>query len=1245
MCPLCGETFTRHQAAPGADVVCPRCKSGFSSDDATTIGGEAAAPDGDAAATVSATSVPSPAASPSASAPALPEIPGYTMLGQVARGGMAIVMKAHHAALDRVVAIKVPLPRHVANARDRERFLREARSAARLRHPNICPIYEVGSHGDLPYIAMGYIEGATLRDWAKRTRPKPYQAAQMVARLARAVGYAHTHGVVHRDIKPANVMVDAETGEPILMDFGLAKELAEQNVQMTRAGQFMGTPAYMAPEQAAGRTAQIGPRTDVYALGAVLYELLCDRPPFLGTLGELLHKLQHEEPASPRTMVPHLHRDLETICLKALAKEPAARYESAVALAEDLDRFCSGETILARRSSVFTKVYRKIRRRPTAAAAILVALVVAAAAAAITVRATRTYKVAAVGRAFESALDASDCTAGSLKSVEARVDDLARLDPEQGQAARKRLYDRFAGALAESFKKPHLEPKDAAAIEETLAALQTRAPDLVPPLRKAFKDRLRRWVTLFTLAPPFANLDKVFGPSKVTADATALVLSADQTDPLVRTRVPVTGHLQLEAEFADGWQASRELGLLMGCEKTCSYTFVLRVGRPTLDRGAAPLATASSFAAARDTGDPVVLEILKNGVCLKDQVLPARSLPEGKLRLVVMREEGRLSCQINDKPPMATQDAFPLPVDASGVCGLRWPKAVRLVRLVGSRQDVPPVTSPLERGDALYAERQYGEALKFYRDQALASDSAAGRQESRYKEGLCLQELHRDEQASGVFEALAAETGDPWPAMAACQLYAMRLRQGRFGEAESVCTGLATRYRFEQLAAIVPEDVRTRAIEYYRGTAMGFGLVAPERNRAEKLARVLSVNPMMGMGEGYDLWSHLALARVYRMEDKLPAAKEVLRRIIAQIIADPLLDGPQLHYIIAEYCWLLTEMGESKAALEEVDRHLMTGDGQYTPNCNQLILERARLHAVLGQWEQAEKELQDYYRATDEADDDFRTYSRACLMDGFLRQRKGDVAGALAVWKQGAELAHKPLPNESGQRYAGSGMGLLLGQILIGLSDQVTEGDFDVLLDHVAKALPEFAPGVSVDEGRGAHITKQIMRNLVPIRTPVIRDMWRSPRGRELARRIAFREASIRDCVLGPATLFMGELMHQVVFADGMSADQEEIVWNLMADGFKAFEKEELPALVYVWIFATLKGNVGPAGWKGVQASVPKNLRGPLAYVFGVLYVKRNQRDQGIEFFRSAIADTAPDSKVARLAQDEIGKLGEKPEK
>jgi serine/threonine protein kinase len=275
-------------------------------------------------------------------------VPGFELLGELGRGGMGVVYKARQAALGRVVALKMILAGPHAAPAVVARFLAEARAVARFQHPNIVQIFEVGEAGGLPYFALEFVDGVTLAKRIARSPQDPAYAAAVAAQLARAVGYAHSQGVVHRDLKPANVLLTAD-GTPKVTDFGLAK--FDEDSSQTQSGQVLGTPSYMAPEQAEGR-ADVGPAADVWALGAILYDLLTGRPPFAGSsVVDTLGMVRTREPVPPGQLA-RVPRDLETICLKCLQKDPARRYESAAALADDLDRYREGKPILARPVSI-----------------------------------------------------------------------------------------------------------------------------------------------------------------------------------------------------------------------------------------------------------------------------------------------------------------------------------------------------------------------------------------------------------------------------------------------------------------------------------------------------------------------------------------------------------------------------------------------------------------------------------------------------------------------------------------------------------------------------------------------------------------------------------------------------------------------------------------------------------------------------------------------------------------------------
>ncbi len=302
----------------------------------------------------------------SAASPAAPTVPGYEILGVLGRGGMGVVYKARQVKLGRLVALKMVLAGAHAGPAELARFRTEAEAVAQLQHPNIVQIHEVGEHTGLPYFSLEFVEGGSLARRLKGTPLPARQAAQLVAALAGAMHAAHQRGIVHRDLKPGNVLLTAD-GIPKITDFGLAKRL-DAPEGMTQTGAVMGTPSYMAPEQALGKTHEIGPAADIYALGAILYELLTGRPPFRSeTPWDTILLAAQGDPVPPSTLQPRVPRDLETICLKCLAREPQKRFATARALADDLGRFLAGEPIQARPVGAWERLIKRVKRRPAVA--------------------------------------------------------------------------------------------------------------------------------------------------------------------------------------------------------------------------------------------------------------------------------------------------------------------------------------------------------------------------------------------------------------------------------------------------------------------------------------------------------------------------------------------------------------------------------------------------------------------------------------------------------------------------------------------------------------------------------------------------------------------------------------------------------------------------------------------------------------------------------------------------------------
>src|SRR5213595_1543538 len=381
LCPKCGAEIPADAPEGG----CPGCllESGLRllDEDAVAGGGDPGHPD-------------QPARTVKRSERAielLGELGDYELLEEVGRGGQGVVFRARQKSLNRTVALKVIRLGQWASKAHLKRFRLEAEAAARLEHPGIVPIHEVGERDGSCYFSMKFVEGGQLDEVVRHAPMSSRQAAELVARVARTVHYAHEHGILHRDIKPGNILLDAK-GEPHLTDFGLAR-LVETESNVTRTLEVLGTPSYMAPEQAVGNNAAIGSVTDVYGLGAVLYQLLTGQPPFAGgTTYETIKLLLDTEPRQPRLLNPKIDRDLSTICLKCLEKDPKRRYSSALALAEDLEHWLRHEPIRARRTGVLARGRKWIRRSPAAAALVVMSVLLASAVGVIV------WKVGAVGR-------------------------------------------------------------------------------------------------------------------------------------------------------------------------------------------------------------------------------------------------------------------------------------------------------------------------------------------------------------------------------------------------------------------------------------------------------------------------------------------------------------------------------------------------------------------------------------------------------------------------------------------------------------------------------------------------------------------------------------------------------------------------------------------------------------------------------------------------------------------------------
>jgi len=975
----------------------------------------------------------------------------YRILNAHAKGGLGEVFVAQDDELDRHVALKEIQTQFAFDQDKQARFLREAQITGNLEHPGIVPVYGLGHYSDgRPYYAMRFIKGDTLRDAIARFHQSDDSRDQHAGRELRkllnrfidvcnAMEYAHSRNVVHRDIKPSNVML-GEYGETLVVDWGLAKITTQpeaasahpessvfqqpSDMRETMMGSTVGTPAYMAPEQAAGDLRRVGAAADIYSLGATLYNLLTGKPPVTDqSVFQVLEKVQRGEFPAPRSVNESVPKPLEAVCLRAMALQPENRYPSARAFAEDIEHWLGDEPVEAYQESSAERAGRWVRghRSTTFAAvgALTLVAVVSIAAAVLVGRArekeSRAWEGAAKSRLFElKLLEQPDWTDGSLAELQKMLDEISTISPEDAQLRRRGLFESFTSDMKSTLEKPRFDDDDSKEFDNRLGAFWTAFPDsdnLLADLRSTRDARLRQWNELISAETLMtSDFGHVFDEAAMmVTDGTirrrnlkgAARDATKNAHDTVKTRMPCpSGSIEFKATFGRNWTEASVIGLVLNLSDSHRYDFLVTV--PQFDyRDTSPEDIAALPPSATVLGNMfnnrLQIYILRDGQPLAGTSI---SVPSERLRLLARREGGALSFTVNDKHTIQFEDPFPLSTTDPGVFGLYLPQKVELDHLQAMSLRTAENPSPVEHGDELFALSQFSDAEAAYR--------RVGNFECQYKRALCLLRVRQTDEAVNILKELFGQapgpteiSDDAWRLRAGCSLLQHYVEERSWGDVNAILDELANFYTAEKIALLIPKTQIDMILQYRRRERYGAFLWKQGRNIEDDLNWTIRVEKLFNLDPVRRRQTRSTLARIHQWNLNKDKAFFLWDQLLSEIEQDQATLPAERIQILTLWAYHLKLQGKAATAIEKLDTWLIDEDGQLRNDYLPLLLIRAMCMQSMGDIKEAAENL-DQFLNTAEADSvAYNYYSGVCLLRGILYEDAGDLEAAGKVFGDG----------------------------------------------------------------------------------------------------------------------------------------------------------------------------------------------------------------------------------------------------
>jgi serine/threonine protein kinase/tetratricopeptide (TPR) repeat protein len=916
------------------------------------------------------------------------------------------------------------------------------------------------------------------------------------------------------------------------------------------------------------------------------------------------------------------------------------------------------------RKSSWTSPQRKMMQSATrhhlVRAGILLVLAFAGTAVALGIR--NSTRIGELTRDFDEALDVAPWPATHRERLTSLIADVREFDPRQEDPMRRKLALRFSRLFREDLKKPRLGESDIDVLNADLAWLRPFDHALADELARELSSRSRDWQESLRLEAPFADLSSFFDPTGVVVRGQALEADTPAPAPIF-SRNPTGNAIRLHARFEPSWTEASHLCLVLNAQEKpttahplapMGYAFLLLPHVPDTDLKA-------SADEARPQVEPIDLklklghqgglcrmQILRNGKVLSRGAV---KIAPGPLRLLVRREGDRLFFQANDLEPLEAIDAIPISQASPGTLAVAFPAEARLSQLRVEKQSVPLATSPMERADEAFDGGQYEAALAGYREQARLATAPETIQEAHCKAGICLAQMNRADEAIAAFGPVMTIAGPRWQAIAATHLCILYLKKGNFDELESLLASLDVNSNSTLLRLYVSDDLRNSIFSSDKFAVTTKDYLFFDQGVIRRARLLVHLGTLFDM-KGSVLDGKYHLLKLCSLDGKEDEALGIAKDLLAtnlngmKLHAHGFFEGPlAFGYFLDWYGWIMCRQGKAEDALKRVDdwmKHevaeLKRSSAEKTREdavFAEVLLRRqkAQFHVALGQWDEAEKELDVVIKEYPEGGE-YHFYAFGHLMKGFCQERRGDVEGAQATWKRGnvARFIERFPRDEQGNPNRLSSLhrhSLLDTAMLSSLTNDLSEADGKELLRILITSI-----------GNDPLTTQLAAAASIP--TTVLRDAYRNPRTKEQARRLVFREDSPAYSARVPMVVLVNEKMREDLFSGKPTPAQDALCWHFASDLTERFFTGQLTRTQAFQLVFTYKGTTNFLGWSSLSPTLAPAIRGPVACIMGYRFEKLRRPEDAVSFFRTAVQDLPDGSPFKGLAREELKRLSDR---